>query len=141
MNIKVISFVLLVTIFFSFASPAGVQANPASQTVKICWTERVFSEQCINIDTSSYANPNITARWNGAQPFMGMRFGGSWDISYEGGSFSISPDYFRVTSSNPNLPFTKQVDDFVAETGDIGEGQEFGPFITIQSGVTITIGE
>lgn len=132
---------ILLVLFFAFAFPSVVGATPAAQTVKICWTEWVFLKQCVNIDTSAYANPAITARWNGAQPFMGMRFGGSWDISYEGGSFNITPDYFRVTSTNPNLPYSIEVDDFETEIGVIGDGQTFGPSMVLQSGVTITIGE
>ncbi|MBU2543626.1 hypothetical protein KJ707_03645 [Patescibacteria group bacterium] len=134
-------FVVLVVLLSSFSTAfAAPAATPPSQTVEVCWT-KWFSEKCVTIDVTQYANPTLTLKWSGAQPFFGLVIGGEWTLSYEGVETTISANNLVVRASNPNLSFARYIDGQLIEEGTIGEGLEVTPFLIVQSPVTVVIGK
>ena len=140
-NIMRITFVFVLVSIFVFASPAAVQATPASTSMTVSWGMWPFNKT-VTISSDTYANPTLTATWAGGQPVLGMVVGGGWNMKSENGtSFTVSSDKFKISSDNPNLPFKYVADGMTPETGVIGEGKYFTFFLDPRIPVVITIGK
>lgn len=139
---KKILMVLALVSLFVFALPAPVQATPSTISMEVSWGIWPFNKT-VTVTSNTYANPTLTAKWSGGQPLLGAVISGEWEVTTgDGTTFTIGSPNFKVSSNNPNLPYTYKVDGMDQETGSIGEGHKFGPLDLIpQSPVVIKIGQ